>query len=129
MKSTKYSDYNPNRYNANSHSGRFNKRIAFYGPTITQDAIGNEIESFGKLDEVWSKVITVRGNEYIEAAQNNMTNITRFVVRYSKSLKALLNTHKTRLMIKYKDVDYDIKSVINDDELNKTFTIIAEGRL
>lgn len=129
MKSTKQYDYNPNRYNANTHSGRFNKRIAFYGPVIIQDEIGNEIESFDKLDEVWSKVITIRGNEYIEAAQSNMTNVTRFIVRYSNELNALFTEYKTRLEVHYKNVVYDVKSIINDDEMNKTFTIVTEGRL
>src|SRR5690606_26070181 len=107
----------------------FNKRIAFYGPTIIQDEIGNEIESFGKLDEVWSKVITVRGNEFIEAAQSNMTNVTRFIVRYSSELNALFTEHKTRLEVHYKNVVYDVKRIINDNEMNKTIKVITEGRI
>lgn len=129
MKSTKNYDYNPNRYNANSHTGRFNKRIALYGPVIIQDEIGNEIESFGELSVVWSMVKTTKGSEYIEAARNNITNVTRFVVRYSDELNTLFQTDKTRLQIKYKNVDYDVKSIINDDEMNKTFTIVTQGRL
>lgn len=121
-------EYNPNRYNANNQSGRFNKRIALHGPTITQDEIGNEIESFGELCKVWSKVITVKGSEYIDAARENASKTTRFIIHYSTKTETLLNTHKTKLMIKYKGVDYDIKSIINDDEMNTTFTIIAEGR-
>ncbi len=122
-------EYNPNRYYKDTHSGRFNKRIAFWGPTVIQDAIGNEIETFGEIIQVWSMVKTTKGSEYSAAAQTNTVNIVRFVVRYSETLRDLFTTHKTKLEVRYKEVAYDIKSIINDDEMNKTFTVIAEGRL
>lgn len=119
----------PNKYNANSHSGRFNKRISLWGPTVTQDEIGNEIESFGELRKVWSMVKTMRGSEYPAAAQTNTVNITRFVVRYSDSLGDLFADKKTKIEILFNGVVYDVKSIVNDDEMNETYTIITEGRL
>lgn len=119
----------PNKYNANSHSGRFNKRISIWGPTVTQDDIGNEIESFGELCKVWSMVKTTKGSEYPAAAQTNTVNVTRFVVRYSEALRDLFDEKKTKIELRYKGVNYDVKSIINDDELNITYTIIAEGRM
>lgn len=118
-----------NKYNANSHSGRFNKKISIFGPVVTQDEIGNEIESFGEICKRWSMVKTTKGSEYSAAAQTNSENTVRFVVRYSSFLQDLFASKKTKLEIMYKSVSYDIKSIINDDELNKTFTIIAEGRM
>jgi len=119
----------PNRYNANSHSGRFNKRVSIWGPMITQDEIGNEIETFGEICTVWAMVKTLKGSEYAAAAQTNTVHITRFVVRYSKPLDDLFCEHGTRIELRYKGKKYDVKSIINDDELNETFTIIAEGRV
>lgn len=121
--------YNVNRYNGSSHSGRFNKRISVHGPTVTKDDIGNETETFGELCQLWSMVKTTKGSEYAAAAQTNTEHVTRFVVRYSRTLDALFSENKTRIEILYKNVAYDVKSIINDDELNATFTIIAEGRL
>lgn len=123
------SKYNPNRYHLANNSGRFNKRIMIHGPVVKQDAIGNEVESFEQLDKLWSKIKTLKGSEYFAAAQTNATNVTRFVVRYSQRLDELFQKHKTKLEIHYKQVVYDVQSVINDDELNQTFTIIAKGRL
>lgn len=119
----------PNKYNQSSHTGRFNKRIAFWGPTVTQDEIGNEIETFGEICKAWSMIKTLKGTESQAAAQSNTVNTTRFVVHYSKFLSDLFDEKKTKLELHYKGTIYDIKSIINDDEQNKTFTIIAEGRL
>jgi len=121
--------YNVNRYNSNSHSGRFNKRITIMGPIITKDDIGNEAEDFVELLKLWSMVKTTKGSEFTAAAQTNSEHITRFVVRYSKTIDELFAEKKTRIEIRYKNVTYDVKSIINDDELNATFTIITEGRL
>ncbi|OMF70508.1 phage head closure protein [Paenibacillus glucanolyticus] len=121
-------DYNPNRYDKRINSGRFNKRISFWGPVVTEDDIGNEIETFGELCKAWSMVKTTKGSEYSGAAQTNTVNVVRFVVRYSKSLRDLFTVYKTKIEVRYKNVPYDVKSIINDDEMNKTFTIIAEGR-
>lgn len=119
----------PNKYNANSHTGRFNKRIALWGPVVKDDEIGNQIETFDEICKAWSMIKTTKGSEYHAAAQTNSVNVTRFVVRFSDSLCDLFATEKTKVEIRYKGVSYNIKSVINDDEMNKTFTIIAEGRL
>ena len=118
-----------NKYNSKSHSGRFNKRISVMGPVISKDEIGNETETFGELCRIWSMVKTTKGAEFFAAAQTNTEHITRFVVRYSKMLDDLFAENKTRIEIQYKNVSYDVKSIINDDELNTTFTIVAEGRL
>lgn len=119
----------PNKYNANTHTGRFNKRIALWGPVVTQDEIGNEIETFGEMRKVWAMIKTLKGSEYQAAAQSKAVNTTRFVVRYSVPLRDLFDAQRTKIEIRYKGVVYDIKSVINDDEMNETFTIVAEGRL
>ncbi|WP_010278812.1 phage head closure protein [Paenibacillus senegalensis] len=119
----------PNKYNANSNSGRFNKRIGIWGPTVTQDEIGNEIETFGEIMKLWSMVKTVKGSEYIAAAQTQTEKTVRFVVQYSKRLERLFDEHKTNIQIEYKENMYDVVAPpINDDELNKTFTIITQGR-
>jgi SPP1 family predicted phage head-tail adaptor len=120
----------PNKYNANSHSGRFNKRIALLGPVVTQDEIGNEIETHGEIRKMWAMVKTVKGSEYIAAAQTNAEKTVRFVVQYSRVLDSIFDEHKTKLQIVYKGITHDIIAPpINDDELNKTFTIVTEAKL
>lgn len=117
-----------NKYNYNSHSGRFNKRVSIHGPIITSDEIGNQIKTFGEMCKVWAMVKTTKGSEYAAAAQTKSLTITRFVVRYSKSLDELFSLYKTKIEFHYKQAKYDVVSIFNDDEQNKTFTIIAESR-
>jgi len=118
----------PNKYNPHTHSGRFNKRVSLHGPVVRGDEIGNQIEQHDELIRVWAMIKTLKGSEYYAAAQTNAVYVTRFVVRYSKQLEALLQQHKTKIEIHYKQVVYDIQSVINDDEMNQTFTILTKGR-
>lgn len=120
----------PYKYNPSNHSGRFNKRITLWGPVVVQDEIGNEVESFEEIVTLWSMVKTTKGSEYFAAAQTNSVNTVRFVVRYSKSLEEIFNRETSKFEIEYKGIRYDVQGApINDDELNKTYTIIAEGRL
>lgn len=120
----------PNKYNPNNHTGRYNKRINLWGPVVTQDEIGNEIETFGEICELWSMVKTTKGSEYFAAGQINTVNTVRFVVRYSKYLEGIFRKETSKFEIEYKGVRYDVQGApINDDELNATYTIIAEGRL
>jgi SPP1 family predicted phage head-tail adaptor len=68
---------------------------------------------------------TIKGREYYQAASVQAENEMRFVVRYSKSLEQVDNKYR----IKYKGRYFDIQSIMNDDELNKTFTIIVKERM
>lgn len=123
-------DYNPDRYDRRNNSGRFNKRIKIWGPTVQTDDIGNEIESFGEICGVWAMVKTTKGSEYFAAGQTVSLNTVRFVVRYSDFLDGVFRMETSKFEIEYKGNRYDVQgNPINDDEMNKTFTIIAEGRL
>ncbi|KMY59953.1 phage head closure protein [Geobacillus stearothermophilus] len=68
---------------------------------------------------VWAMIKTLQGREYYEAATTQNENTVRFVVRYTTGINP-------DMRIKYKDRAFEILSVINDDELNKTLTIIAK---
>ncbi|MCM3628801.1 phage head closure protein [Paenibacillus glycanilyticus] len=119
---------NPNKYNANSHTGRFNKRITIMGQSVIQDEIGNEIEVFTEICKLWSMIKTLRGSEYNAAGQTESVDITRFIIKWTRTIEDIFALEKTKLSVQYKGISYDVKSVINDDELNQTFTIIAEGK-
>lgn len=108
---------------------QFNKRITICRSVLTRMELSQKKETFEDVFRVWAMVKTLRGNEYIAAAQVKAENTTRFVVRYSRAIEELTDEQKTRFAIRYKEKMYDVKSIINDDEMNKTFTIITEGRM
>lgn len=118
----------PFKYQPNINSGQFRHRIAIYGPTISKDALHQEIETFGEVAKVWAMIKTTQGREITEPSQS-AEYTTRFVVRYSSSLKTLFDADSTRLAIHYDNNAYNIESVINDAEADKTFTIITKGRV
>lgn len=121
---------NQNKYNANFNSGTFRHRISIYKRTVKEDELGQEIEGQTEfICKCWSMIKTLKGQEIVNG-DTSMRNTSRFVVRYSKFLDELFKSDDVTLLeIHYRNVIYDIKSVINDDEMNKTFTIVAEGRL
>lgn len=118
----------PFKYKPNINSGEFRNRITVYGPTITKDELHQEVETFGEVAKLWAMIKTTQGREIMEPA-NAAEYSTRFVVRYSASLNTLFEEDSTRLEIHYDKKVYDIESIINDDEADKTFTIVAKGRV
>lgn len=108
---------------------RFRHRIELLERKIAKDDLMQEIETYESWSKLWADVKTTKGSEYINAAQEQQKVVTRFIVRYSKTLSEFVNQQKTGFQIVFKSIVYDVIDVINDDELNKTFTIIAEGRV
>lgn len=118
----------PFKYNPNNNTGSYRHRITIHKRTITVDELLQEIEVFEEVTKLWAMIKTLKGQEVMNG-DTSTVNTSRFVVRYSKFLHELFASEKTSLEIHYRNVIYDIKEVINDDELNKTYTIVAEGRL
>ena len=108
---------------------RFRHRIELFQRISTVDDLLQEIEAYESWGKLWADIKTIKGSEYIEAAQEQQNKTTRFIVRYSKSLEQFLQAEKTSFEIIYKGVTYDVKDAMNDDEMNKTVTIVAEGRV
>ena len=57
----------------------------------------------------------IKYNEYFESKASQSENITRFVIRYRDGVDSTMK-------IIYKDETYEIESIINDNEENKTLT-------
>lgn len=121
---------NQNKYNPNFNSGTFRHKISIFKRTIIKDSYKREVEGPPELIcKCWSMIKTLKGQEVVNG-DTSFKNTSRFIVRYSKFFDQLFKINEATLLeIHYRGIVYDIKSVINDDEMNKTFTIIGEGRL
>ncbi|CEG23129.1 Phage head-tail joining protein [Planococcus massiliensis] len=117
----------PFKYQPPINSGQFRNRISIYGPTISKDELHQEVETFGEVAKAWAMIKTTQGREIMEPA-NAAEYSTRFVIRFSASLNELFKADSTRLEIHYDGMIYDVESIINDDEADKTFTIVSKGR-
>lgn len=67
-------------------AGKLDRRIKIERYTVAQNSLGEEIETWGELDTVWSAVKPISDGERIEAQQVNAQITTRFIIRYSSDV-------------------------------------------
>ena len=109
--------------------GQFNKKITLKKRSIVTDELSQEIEEFAEYGTFWAMVKTTRSSEAVSSGNLQSLKVTRFVLRYSRSLNELIESDGTHFTLVYKGLEYDVTSVINDDEADKTVTIIAESKV
>lgn len=68
----------------------------------------------------WADIKTVRGNEYLASGFTASEIPVRFIIRYREGINS-------KQRIKWKDLDFNIESVQNDDGLNRTLTIYGKA--
>lgn len=51
----------------------------------------------------------------------------RYVLKYAKSLDEFIDSEHTSFEVVQNGVVYDVKSALNDDDMNITVTIVVEG--
>lgn len=98
---------------------KFNKRITFKKEINTTDDEGYNVTQLVDVKTVWCMIKTMTGKEFVEAntTQNEVTS--RFVIRYTSDLSP-------DMLIDFKGRSFSILSIINDDEMNKTLTVIGK---
>lgn len=117
----------PFKYNSNNHSGKFNHRITFQEvvPNSGVNENGFPIDAWQDVKSAWAMIKTVKGSEFNSAASTQNEVISRFVIHYTESLHPDM-----RIVYKKKPTDddrfFNIESIINDDEADKTLTIIVK---
>ena len=94
-------------------------RISLLEQSIVEDELGQRDQQWPESSKVWAAIKTMQGREYFEAAATQNENTVRFIVRYMDNVNP-------NMRIQFNGKTYDITSVINDDEANKTLTIIAK---
>lgn len=104
------------------NSRQFRERITIYKEISKEDDDGFSTDTREEICKVWTAIKTVRGTEYVEAAAIQHENTYRFIIRYRNDIAPYMK-------IDYKGRVFDIESVLNDDELRKTLTIIAKERV
>lgn len=110
----------PFKYNPNFNSGQFRHRITFQKLQSIVDELGQvRGQEWRDFISAWAMIKTVKGREYFQAAISQSEKTSRFVIRYQEDID-------TNMRIKYDGRIFDISEPpINDDEMDKTITIIA----
>lgn len=96
----------------------FTKRIEILEIAENSGPIPGNTETL--FSKAWADIKTIKAGEFAEFATVNYEHTIRFIIRYKKGVKS-------HMKIRYKDQVYNIESVVNDDEQNRTLTIIASA--
>ncbi|MBO0961445.1 phage head closure protein [Neobacillus sp. MM2021_6] len=113
----------PFKYNPNFNSGQFRNRITFLKPETVEDELGQEDTTWIDYKKAWAMIKTVKGSEYVSAGAEHVVITSRFIIHYTEGITA-------DMRIDYNGRIFDIiEPPINDDELNKTLTILAKERV
>lgn len=101
----------------------FKHRITFqqFQETIDPDT-DRVVIGWVDIKSVWCAIMTVKGSEYVSTAttKENIELTYRFIIRYTAGID-----NSVQMRIKFNGRIFDIESILHDDELKKTITIIA----
>lgn len=112
----------PFKYNPNYNSGLFRHRITFLQPEASEDQLGQKETDWIEFKKVWAMIKTLKGSEYIKAGAERDSITYRFIIHYISGVNS-------DMQILYNGRTFDIiEPPINDDEMDKTLTIIAKER-
>lgn len=71
------------------------------------------------MAKAWADIKTMQGKEYTQNVIADTVETSRFIIRYIPDIE-------TNMQIKFKGEKYKILSLVNDDEKNRTLTVIGE---
>ncbi len=112
----------PFKYNPNNHSGRFRHRVMFQKYSSGgKDPDGFPVEGWQDVKAAWAMIKTLKGTEYFSASSTQNENQMRFIIHFTEGLNE-------DMRILYDSREFDIESIINDDEENRTLTIIGNEK-
>lgn len=118
-----------NNYNYNNQTGMYRHKILLRQRVIITDDLLQEIETYEDYGHFWAMVKTSKNGELIENGQEQVKVQKRYVLKYSKKLDDFINAEKTSFELVHKGVIFDVREAINDNDMNETITVYAEGRV
>lgn len=100
--------------------GKFNKRITIVAEIEeSKDEEGYPIGGEDEIATVWASVKPVSSKDYFSAKATQSENIMQFRFRYRKGIDSDMS-------IIYHDSKYEIESIINDEEADRTLTVMGK---
>lgn len=102
-------------------AGRLRHRLTVERFTTTQNAFGEEEQTWATLATVWGGIEPLRGNERQRAMQVQSTEEVRIVLRWSSEIADLNAADRVVFGSKV----YDISAVLSIDERNREFHVMA----
>lgn len=101
-----------------TNAGDYNKKIAIYSFTETEDEEGFKKQSEEIILEPFAKVKTTKGFTLIANGSDFEKVYTNFTIRYSKKVEDAYYQENRKIFIKYKSQKYIVEYLNNIDEEN-----------
>lgn len=73
-----------------------------------------------EITKAWADIKTMKGKDYAENIIANTVETSRFIIRYIPDVDVSMK-------VNFKGQKYNITSIVNDNEQNKTLTIYCEA--
>lgn len=70
--------------------GRLNQRVALQQPATTVDALGQRVETWATVADVWAQAQPLRGREFFAAGQVQSEASVRFRMRYRSGVTSAM---------------------------------------
>jgi len=100
-------------------SGQLRHKIILQSKNVTRDAYGAETVTWGTEKEAWGSIEPLTSREYFQAQQMQSDVTHKIRMRYLVGLRP-------DWRIKFGTRIFDIKSVINPEERNIEWTLLAK---
>jgi len=97
-------------------AGLLRKRLTIQSRSTTQDSYGQPALTWTDVDTVWGEIVPVSGSESLTADAVQSSQVHMVTIRYYPGIT-------TKMRIKYNERIFDIKSVLNENERNRTLTL------
>ena len=115
------------KYNYNNQSGMYRERIEIQQLITTLDETLQEKEEYVSLGKFWAMTKTFTNREILREGSEKFENDRRFVIKYNKSLDEFIYSQTNTFIVIHKNITYNVREAINDNDLNQTITIRLNG--
>ena len=99
-------------------AGLLRKRLTLQQRSKSQDSYGQPLLTWSDVATVWGEIVPLSGSESVSADSLQASTSHQITIRYRSGVN-------TALRIKYGVRLFDIQNVLNQDERNKTLTLLC----
>ncbi|MEK4798058.1 phage head closure protein [Thermoactinomyces sp. FSL K6-2592] len=103
------------------NAGRLKHRVTLQEEVKTPDGGGGSVVTWQDVATVWASVEPLKGRELYAAQQVRATLTHKIIIRYRPDISV-----NVKMRAVYNNRIFNITSVINEQESNKTLQLLAE---
>ena len=102
--------------------GGLRHRLTIERKSITQNELGDPVESWSTFAQRWASVEPLRGREFFDAQQVNAEITVRFRLRYTEGVAP-------EMRVNFDGRLFDVRAVVNVDERKAELILMCSERV